>query len=122
MQRISNIIISSGSVVLLTAGIYLALIDRPAVAATTLGFSFLFVVLLLLAKFQRFKGFGFECEMWEDKKEEVAALAERLTQITEAKKKIREKIKEKLSPQAQPGSITPEMLAEIFLDITDFFD
>ena len=39
---------------------------------------FLFVVLLLLAKFKRFKGFGFEAEMWEEKQEEAAALVKSL--------------------------------------------
>jgi hypothetical protein len=36
------------------------------------------VVLLLLAKFKRFKGFGFEAEMWEEKQEEAAVLVEDL--------------------------------------------
>jgi hypothetical protein len=31
-----------------------------------------------LAKFKRFKGFGFEAEMWEEKQEEAAALVESL--------------------------------------------
>jgi hypothetical protein len=46
-----------------------------------LGFEFLFVVSLLLAKFKRVKGFGFEAEMWEEKQEEAAALVASLKQV-----------------------------------------
>ena len=67
MNRVSNIIISLGAVALLSAGIFLAISDRVAAATLLLGIGFLFVVLLLLAKFKRFKGFGFEAEMWEEK-------------------------------------------------------
>jgi hypothetical protein len=76
VQLLANIILSLGASALLIVGIFLAINDRGAPTITAvLGTGFLFVVLLLLAKFKRFKGFGFEAEMWEQKQEEAAALA-----------------------------------------------
>jgi hypothetical protein len=81
MQLVVNIIVSLGAVALLIVGLYLAILDRGAPTITAvLGTGFLFVVLLLLAKFKRFKGFGFEAEMWEEKQEEAAVLVEDLKQ------------------------------------------
>jgi len=81
MQLVANIIISLGAFTLLIVGIYLAILDRGASTMTVvLGTGFLFVVLLLLAKFKRFKGFGFEAEMWEEKQEEAAGLVKELQQ------------------------------------------
>ena len=61
VQLAANIILSIGAVALLIVGIFLAIRDRGAPTITAvLGVGFLFIVLLLLAKFKRFKGFGFE--------------------------------------------------------------
>jgi len=81
MQWVANSIVSFGAFALLIVGIYLAILDRSApTIIAVLGTGFLFVVLLLLAKFKRFKGFGFEAEMWEEKQKEAAALVEDLKQ------------------------------------------
>jgi hypothetical protein len=80
MKWVANTIVSVGAVVLLFTGVYLAILDNALNAATVLGFGFLFVVLLLLAKFKHIKGFGFEAEMWEEKQEEAAALVASLKQ------------------------------------------
>jgi hypothetical protein len=40
------------------------------------------VALLLIAKFKRFKGFGFEAEMWEQKQIEAAALIDQLRSLS----------------------------------------
>lgn len=74
-QLFTNIIVSIGATALLIVGLVLAILDRgaPSIIAV-LGTGFLLVVLLLLAKFKRFKGFGFEAEMWEEKQEEAAVL------------------------------------------------
>lgn len=82
MKWVANIIISLGAVALLSTGIYLAVIDRTTTATAILGFAFLFIVLLLLAKFKHIKGFGFEAEMWEEKQEEAALLVDRLTVLS----------------------------------------
>ena len=66
MQRVANIIISVGAVGLLALGGYLGFLDKTASATTVLGFAFLLVVLLLLAKFKHVKGFSFEAEMREE--------------------------------------------------------
>src|ERR1700720_4473031 len=79
MQLVANIIVSLGAVALIIVGIYVAILDRSAPTITAvLGTGFLLVVLLLLAKFKRFKGFGFEAEMWEEKQEEAAVLVDEL--------------------------------------------
>ena len=82
MSYIPNLIAALAAVALLLVGVFLSITDRATSAAPILGFSFLFVVLLLLAKFKRVKGFGFEAEMWEEKQEEAAALVSRLTQLS----------------------------------------
>ena|SRR5271166_3431027 len=84
MQRVANFIISIGAAGLLALGGYLGFLDRTASATAVLGFAFLLVVLLLLAKFKHIKGFGFEAEMWEEKQIEAAALVDRLTLLSEA--------------------------------------
>lgn len=81
MTWISNIIITSGAAGLLALGAYLAAQDKTATAGTVLGFGFLLVALLLLAKFKRIKGFGFEAEMWDEKQVQAAALVDKLTAL-----------------------------------------
>jgi hypothetical protein len=123
MQLISNSIISAGAALLLVIGIYLVATDKPAQSSAALGFAFLYVVLLLLAKFKRFKGFGFEAEMWEQKQEEAAAIIENLkeasTRISNVKDKIRENIR---SRPDHPGHITAETVQEILLELADAVD
>ena len=84
MKWVSNSIIALGAVSLLAAGLYLTLEDRTGSAATALSFGFLLVVMLLLAKFRRFKGFGFEAEMWEEKQAEAENLIERLKALSKS--------------------------------------
>jgi preprotein translocase subunit SecY len=78
-QRVTNRILYIGAPALLVVGIVVAILDRgaPSIIAVR-GTGFLLVVLLLLAKFKRFKGFGFEAEMWEEKQEEAAVLVDEL--------------------------------------------
>ena len=84
MKWVANAIITLGAISLLAAGICLTVEDRTGSAATALSFGFLLVVMLLLAKFRRFKGFGFEAEMWEEKQAEAENLIERLKAISKA--------------------------------------
>jgi hypothetical protein len=84
MQFIADAIISIGAIALLGVGVYQGMNDRTASSTSLLGFGFLLVVLLVLAKFKRFKGFGFEAEMWEEKQIEAAALVDRLSLLSEA--------------------------------------
>jgi hypothetical protein len=63
---------------LFVVGVLLAFTDRTASASAAWGFGFLLVVLLLLSKFKRFKGFGVEMELWEEKQAEAAALVDQL--------------------------------------------
>lgn len=84
MKWIANTIITIAAAGLLALGGYLNFNDRTASATSALGFGFLLVVLLLLAKFKRFKGYGFEAEMWEEKQAEAAKLVERLSTLSDA--------------------------------------
>jgi hypothetical protein len=81
MTCVANIIISVSAVTLLPVGIYLAVLDRTATTGAVLGFAFLFVVLLVLAKFKHIKGFGFEAEMWDQKQIEAAVLVGKLKDL-----------------------------------------
>jgi hypothetical protein len=81
METATAIIIAVAACALIVLGIYLALADRAASAATAWGFGFLLVILLLLTKFKRFKGFGFEAELWEQKQVEAANLIDQLKSL-----------------------------------------
>ncbi len=76
---ISSVIIAGGAVGLLIIGGILAYNNQTGAAKAALGFAFLFSVLLVAARFKRFKGFGFEAEMWDQKQIEAAALIDRLS-------------------------------------------
>ena len=119
MKLVSNAIISLGALALLSVGIYLAATDRAAAATPVLGVAFLFVVLLLLSKFKRFKGFGFEAEMWEEKQEEAAELVDRLEELSKRRSMVKDKIRDKIKEGGPAGNITPTILQEILLDIVD---
>jgi hypothetical protein len=84
MQVVANIVIAIGAIGLFIVGGYLGFSDKTASATAVLGFAFLLVVLLLLAKFKHVKGFGFEAEMWEETQVEAAKLVERLTLLSNA--------------------------------------
>jgi hypothetical protein len=66
------------AVALFVVGVVLAFTDRAASAGAAWGFAFLLMILLLLSKFKRFKGFGFEAELWEEKQAEAASLVDQL--------------------------------------------
>jgi len=82
IERIVPWLIAIAAYTLIGAGICLAFVDRSASAATAWGFGFLLVILLLLTKFKRFKGFGFEAELWEQKQAEAAALIDQLKSLS----------------------------------------
>jgi hypothetical protein len=84
MQVVANIVIALGAVGLLAVGGYLGFADKTASASAVLGSAFILVVLLVVAKFKRVKGFGFEVEMWEQTQVEAAELVERLTDLSNA--------------------------------------
>lgn len=82
MERATPWIIAVAACVLLLVGIGLAFSDRAASAGAAWATGFLLVVLLLISKFKRFKGFGFEAEMWEQKQAEAAALIDQLQSLS----------------------------------------
>jgi len=81
LERATSWIIAVAACVMLGVGIGLAFTDRTASAGAAWGVGFLLVALLLISKFKRFKGFGFEAEMWEQKQEEAAALVDQLKSL-----------------------------------------
>lgn len=55
--------------------------EKVAEAAVVFGLGFLSFIYANVARFKRFKGLGFEAELWEDKKKEAAGLIERLREV-----------------------------------------
>jgi hypothetical protein len=82
IERVVPWIIAIAASSLLGVGIRLALTDHQVSAATAWSFGFLLFILLLLTKFKRFKGFGFEAKLWENKQIEAAALIDRLKSLS----------------------------------------
>ena len=59
-------------------GSFLAFDNKPSVAATAYAFSAFSSVLFLLARFKKFKAFGIEAELWDDKQTEAEKLVEEM--------------------------------------------
>lgn len=74
MERTSPWIIAILAIALFVIGAALAFTDRSVAATSAWGFAFLLTILLLLSKFKRFKGFGFEAELWDQKQAEAEEL------------------------------------------------
>jgi hypothetical protein len=60
---------------------YLLYAEKVTEAAVVFGLGFLSFIYANVARFKRFKGLGFEAELWEDKQKEAADLIERLREI-----------------------------------------
>lgn len=63
---------------LLTFSVFFLWKGSLAEASATFGMGFFSLIFASLARFKRFKGLGFEAELWEDKQKEAAELVERL--------------------------------------------
>jgi hypothetical protein len=81
-ERVIPWIIAISACSLLGVGVCLAFTDRSGSAVTAWGIGFLLVILLLLTKFKRFKGFGFEAELWEQKQVEAVALIDQMKSLS----------------------------------------
>jgi hypothetical protein len=55
--------------------------EKVTEAAAVFGLGFLSFIYANVARFKRFKGLGFEAELWEDKQKEAADLIERLREV-----------------------------------------
>jgi hypothetical protein len=82
MERAIPWIIAVCGIVLFGVGAGLASTDCSAAATSAWGFAFLLMVMLLLSKFRRFKGFGFEAELWEQKQADAAALVDQMKSLS----------------------------------------
>jgi hypothetical protein len=60
---------------------YLLYAQKVTEAAAVFGLGFLSFMYANVSRFKRFKGLGFEAELWEDKKKEAADLIERLREV-----------------------------------------
>ncbi len=68
----------------LAAGTFwLGAIDRTGAAGVTAGLSFGLCIFVFLARFKRFKGLGFEGELWEQEMEKAAELRRALQELSE---------------------------------------
>jgi hypothetical protein len=59
-------------------GSFLAFSDKPAAATAAYAYSVFCSVLFLLARFKKFKAFGIEAELWDDKQTEAEKLVEEM--------------------------------------------
>jgi hypothetical protein len=55
--------------------------ERVTEAAAVFGLGFLCFIYANVSRFKRFKGLGFEAELWEDKQKEAADLIDRLREV-----------------------------------------
>lgn len=67
--------------VLLGDSLRLVYFEKITEAAAVFGIGFLCFIYANVARFKRFKGLGFEAELWEDKQREAADLIERLREV-----------------------------------------
>ena len=67
--------------VFFTYSILMISIENIPSAAVVFGLGFLSFIYANVSRFKKFKGLGFEAELWEDKKREAADLVERLKKI-----------------------------------------
>jgi len=67
--------------VLIGYSLHLIYISKIPDAAIVFGLGFLSFIYANVSRFKRFKGFGFEAELWEDKKKEAEDLIERLKNV-----------------------------------------
>jgi hypothetical protein len=56
-------------------------IEQMTNAGIVFGLGFLSFIYANVARFKRFKGLGFEAELWEDKQKEAADLIDRLKNV-----------------------------------------
>lgn len=76
------------SCALVVVGIFLAWFDKTASAVACFSASIIYLMLALLSRFRRFKGFGIEAEMWEQKQEEAAKIVEQLRDFAAQSSKV----------------------------------
>lgn len=60
---------------------YLINLEQVTEAVAVFGLGFLSFIYANVSRFKRFKGLGFEAELWEDKQKEAADLIERLREV-----------------------------------------
>ena len=82
METAFRVFVALIALCLFVLGGYLAFQDRTASASVVLGFAILCLVFTFLARFKRFKGFGFEGELWEQKQREAAELIQTMRSYT----------------------------------------
>jgi len=82
VERASPWIVAFAACAMILVGVGLAFTDRAASADAAWGIGFLLMALVLISKFKRFKGFGFEAEMWEQKLEKAATLIDQLQSMS----------------------------------------
>lgn len=67
--------------VLVGNSLRLIYLDQMTSAGIVFGLGFISFIYANVSRFKRFKGLGFEAELWEDKQKEAAALIERLKDV-----------------------------------------
>lgn len=73
-----------GSIALFVLGGVLAADDKVAASGTVFVATIVLLIFVRLSRFRRFKAFGMEAELWEEKQEEAAALIQQLKGLSVA--------------------------------------
>lgn len=76
-----QIVFSFFGLIFISRSIYLTFSGDIKTASAIFGIGFLCFVYANLSRFKKFKGLGFEAELWDDKKKEASDLIERLRDI-----------------------------------------
>jgi hypothetical protein len=81
LENWERLVFSAVGLILIGYALRLIYIDQITNAGIVFGLGFLSFIYANVARFKRFKGFGFEAELWEDKQKEAADLIERLREV-----------------------------------------
>lgn len=81
LRNWERIIFSITGLILIGCSFHLIYNDKITNAAVVFGLGFLSFIYANLSRFKRFKGLGFEGELWEDKQREAADLIDRLKSV-----------------------------------------
>ncbi len=76
-----RVLFSIVGLILLVYALHLIFVDQITNAGVVFGLGFFSFIYANVSRFKRFKGLGFEAELWEDKKKEAEGLIERLKDV-----------------------------------------
>lgn len=80
-EKWERFLFSISGIIFLYVGFDMVFKDRVVESSVVFGLGFFSFIYANVSRFKRFKGLGFEAELWEDKQKEAADLIERLREV-----------------------------------------